>query len=70
MNAPLEAGRFGSGKTVRRIEDPALVTGRGQFTDDVALPGSCTWSSCAALMPMRASAAWMRATRGPCPAWW
>ena len=39
MNAPLEAGRFGSGKSVRRIEDPALVTGRGLFTDDVSLPG-------------------------------
>jgi len=32
-------GRFGSGHAVRRIEDPALVTGRGQFTDDVSLDG-------------------------------
>ncbi|MEO8124421.1 MAG: molybdopterin cofactor-binding domain-containing protein, partial [Burkholderiales bacterium] len=39
MNAPLEVGRFGSGKTVRRIEDPALVTGRGQFTDDLTRSG-------------------------------
>ena len=39
MNAPLEATRFGSGKTVRRIEDPALVTGQGRFTDDETLPG-------------------------------
>ena len=39
MNAPLEAVRFGSGQSVRRIEDPALVTGRGQYTDDVTLPG-------------------------------
>ncbi|MCO5123561.1 MAG: xanthine dehydrogenase family protein molybdopterin-binding subunit [Rhizobacter sp.] len=39
MNAPIEVGRFGSGKTVRRIEDPALVTGRGQFTDDLTRPG-------------------------------
>ena len=39
MNAPLEAGRFGSGKAVRRIEDPTLVSGRGLFTDDVTLPG-------------------------------
>ena len=39
MNAPLEAVRFGSGKSVRRIEDPALVRGLGQYTDDVTLPG-------------------------------
>ena len=39
MNAPVEATRFGSGKAVRRIEDPALVTGRGRFTDDVAPAG-------------------------------
>ena len=36
MNAPLEVGRFGSGQSVRRIEDAALVTGRGRFTDDLA----------------------------------
>ncbi len=42
MNAPLnplEVGRFGSGKTVRRIEDPTLVAGKGQFTDDLNRPG-------------------------------
>jgi carbon-monoxide dehydrogenase large subunit len=39
MNTRVQAGRFGSGQTVRRIEDPALVAGRGQFTDDVSLPG-------------------------------
>jgi carbon-monoxide dehydrogenase large subunit len=39
MNAPVDALRFGSGHTVRRIEDPALVTGRGQFTDDLTRPG-------------------------------
>jgi carbon-monoxide dehydrogenase large subunit len=35
MNAPQETLRFGSGQAVRRIEDPALVRGQGQFTDDV-----------------------------------
>lgn len=35
MNAPQEPMRFGSGQAVRRIEDPALVRGQGQFTDDV-----------------------------------
>ncbi len=38
MSAPMEAGRFGSGHTVRRIEDPALVAGQGRFTDDLARP--------------------------------
>jgi len=33
------AQRFGSGQSVRRIEDPALVAGKGQFTDDVAPVG-------------------------------
>src|SRR5690606_8922619 len=32
-------GRFGSGHAVRRIEDPALVTGRGAFVDDFDLDG-------------------------------
>ena len=39
MNAPLETLRFGSGQTVRRIEDPALVSGQGQFTDDLNREG-------------------------------
>ncbi|MBK9137137.1 MAG: xanthine dehydrogenase family protein [Betaproteobacteria bacterium] len=43
--APTDPGlatRFGSGHAVRRVEDPALVQGRGQFADDVSLPGQ-TW---------------------------
>jgi carbon-monoxide dehydrogenase large subunit len=31
--------RFGSGRSELRSEDEPLVTGRGRFTDDVALPG-------------------------------
>ncbi len=31
--------RFGSGRTVRRVEDPALVTGRGRYTDDLRHAG-------------------------------
>jgi carbon-monoxide dehydrogenase large subunit len=38
-NTTIEAGRYGSGHAVRRIEDPALVAGRGQYADDVSLPG-------------------------------
>ncbi len=32
-------GRYGSGQSVRRIEDPGLVAGAGRFVDDVDLPG-------------------------------
>ena len=34
------AARFGSGRAVRRVEDDALLSGRGVFADDVALPGA------------------------------
>ena len=34
-----EAGRYGSGQAVRRVEDPALVAGAGRFTDDVVPAG-------------------------------
>ena len=36
MNNPIEAGRFGSGRAVHRIEDAELLAGRGRFTDNVA----------------------------------
>jgi carbon-monoxide dehydrogenase large subunit len=39
MNAPVDVGRYGSGHAVRRIEDPALVTGQGRFADDLAPAG-------------------------------
>ena len=39
MTTKVEAVRYGSGQTVRRIEDPALVTGQGKFTDDVVPAG-------------------------------
>jgi carbon-monoxide dehydrogenase large subunit len=32
--------RFGSGQSVQRVEDAALLTGRGQFTDDMAPAGT------------------------------
>ena len=35
----VETLRFGSGQIVRRLEDPALLTGRGQFTDDLQREG-------------------------------
>jgi carbon-monoxide dehydrogenase large subunit len=39
MSAVVETTRFGSGKEVKRVEDPALLAGKGQFTDDVAPAG-------------------------------
>ena len=44
MNAPhtpagLDALRFGSGHTVRRIEDPTLVAGQGRYSDDLQREG-------------------------------
>ncbi|MEM8799233.1 MAG: xanthine dehydrogenase family protein molybdopterin-binding subunit [Pseudomonadota bacterium] len=31
--------KFGIGQSVKRIEDPDLITGRGQYTDDIELEG-------------------------------
>ena len=37
--APPVAARFGSGHSVRRIEDPTLVSGTGRYVDDVSVAG-------------------------------
>jgi carbon-monoxide dehydrogenase large subunit len=37
-----DVGRYGSGKVVRRIEDPALLQGHGQYAGDVSMAGQ-TW---------------------------
>jgi len=34
--------KFGLSQSVRRVEDPRLLTGRGRYTDDIAMPGQ-TW---------------------------
>ena len=34
-----QVARFGSGKSVRRVEDEALLTGKGRFADDVDATG-------------------------------
>ncbi|TMH12621.1 MAG: xanthine dehydrogenase family protein [Betaproteobacteria bacterium] len=39
MTGESQYARFGSGKSVRRVEDQALLTGVGIFADDVSLPG-------------------------------
>jgi len=38
-NVSPQVARFGSGKSVRRVEDDALLTGRGRFADDVNATG-------------------------------
>ena len=40
MGAAFEAGRFGSGRVVPRIEDESLLAGAGRFTDDVPAEGT------------------------------
>jgi carbon-monoxide dehydrogenase large subunit len=35
----VQASRFGSGQSVKRVEDAALLAGRGQFTDNVTVAG-------------------------------
>ena len=38
-NVSSQLARFGSGKAVLRVEDEALLTGKGRFADDVNAPG-------------------------------
>ena len=38
MTAESQYARFGSGKSVRRVEDENLLKGEGVFADDVSLP--------------------------------
>ena len=35
---PIHPQRFGSGQAVHRLEDEALLQGRGRYTDDLATP--------------------------------
>ncbi len=39
MTNSADVARFGSGKSVRRVEDDSLLSGRGRFTDNFSLPG-------------------------------
>ena len=39
MKTSSQYGRFGSGHAVRRVEDEGLLTGRGNFADDVNASG-------------------------------
>ena len=41
MSTPTSAaGRFGSGQTVKRVEDAVLLVGKGQFADNVPVAGA------------------------------
>src|SRR5690349_20908992 len=35
----VQASRFGSGQSVKRVEDAALLAGKGRFTDNVIVAG-------------------------------
>ncbi|OED42168.1 carbon monoxide dehydrogenase [Chromatiales bacterium (ex Bugula neritina AB1)] len=37
MSELAQAGRFGSGQAIARLEDPALLSGSGRYTDDIEL---------------------------------
>jgi aerobic carbon-monoxide dehydrogenase large subunit len=39
MSVQFDAGRFGSGRSVARVEDAALLAGRGRYTGDLVLQG-------------------------------
>ena len=39
LDSSPETNRFGSGKSVKRLEDQQLLLGAGQYTSDVTLPG-------------------------------
>lgn len=40
MNVAAPPLKFGIGAAVKRVEDDALITGRGAYVDDVAVPGA------------------------------
>jgi len=39
LDSSPETTRFGSGKSVKRLEDQQLLLGAGRYTNDVTLPG-------------------------------
>ncbi len=39
MSAQLSAGRY-VGQSVKRLEDPRLLAGRGRYVDDMQIPGT------------------------------
>ena len=55
MNAAGEDITSWIGQSVERLEDPPLVTGRGEFAGDINFPHQLTCASCARPTPMAAS---------------
>ena len=44
MAAPIKTPRM-MGQPVKRMEDPRLITGAGQYLDDLTSPACSTWPS-------------------------
>ena len=58
------------GQSVLRKEDPELLTGRGRYTDDLAVTGMLWMSVVRSPSPTRASRAWICRGRSTCRASW
>ena len=71
MTAQSAYSRFGSGKSVRRVEDDSLLTGRDQFADNFSLPGPGATSSFVRSPHAHARIAAIDAAAADrrCPAW-
>ena len=55
--------KFGFGQPMRRTEDARFLVGRGQYTDDIALPGQFQFEQfITARRPRRRRRPW-----SPCP---
>ena len=57
------------GKPTRRVEGPDKVTGRQQYSADMAMEGLLWGRYCAVLIPMRGSFGSMRPEPGRCLAY-
>lgn len=58
------------GKAMKRVEDPRFITGTGNYTDDMTLPGMVEAAWCARPMPTRASRRLMPLKPSPTRASW
>ena len=56
------------GRSVRRVEDPVLITGKG-YVDDIQLPGMLHMAFLRSPHPMQKYSPYRRAPRRRCPAW-
>jgi hypothetical protein len=54
------------GKSMKRVEDPRILSGKGRYIDDIVLPNMGMPPFCAARMPMPASSRSTPARPKPC----